>query len=113
MKQSIMARSFLVVCVFVTYASAAQSTPNSESTNAATSLSLSEVVGEVVSNNSSIKAAAAKWEAMKERVPQARAWADPRIGFDQRAARFVGVPQNSFADERLMVEQVLPVASRN
>jgi outer membrane protein TolC len=76
-------------------------------------LSLDSVISEVLSNNPSLKAADATWQAIRERIPQARAWADPRLGFDQRAARFVGVPQNSFADERLSLEQSLPVSGRN
>ena len=59
-------------------------------------LSLDAVISEVLSNNPALKAANANWEAMRERVPQARAWEDPRMEFDQRAARFVGVPVNSF-----------------
>ena len=76
-------------------------------------LSLDRVVSEVLTNNPTLKAAYASWEAMKERIPQARAWADPRIGFDQRLARFVSVPPNSFSDERLMAEQTLPISGRN
>jgi outer membrane protein TolC len=76
-------------------------------------LSLEPVIGEVLSNNPALKAANDTWEAMRERVPQARAWADPRAGFDQRIARFVGVPPNSFADEKLMAEETLPVSGRN
>ena len=75
--------------------------------------SLDEVVREVLANNPSLKAASANWEAMRERISQARAWADPRFGFDQRAARFVSVPPNSFMDEKLMVEQTLPIAGKN
>ena len=74
---------------------------------------LDDVVKEVLTNNPSLKAANENWQAMKERIPQARAWADPRAGFDQRLARFVGVPQNSFTDEKLMIEQTLPVSGRN
>jgi cobalt-zinc-cadmium efflux system outer membrane protein len=76
-------------------------------------LSLDAVVREVLTNNPSLKAATANWQAMRERIPQARAWADPRAEFDQRAARFVGVPQNAFTDQKLMVEQTLPVSGRN
>lgn len=76
-------------------------------------LSLDAVISEVLSNNPSLKAANASWEAMRQRIPQARAWTDPRMEFDQRAARFVGVPQNSFADEKLMAEQTLPVSGKN
>ena len=75
-------------------------------------LSLDDVVREVLTNNPSLKAATANWQAMRERIPQARAWADPRVGFDQRVARFVSVPRNAFSDEKLMVEQTLPVAGK-
>jgi cobalt-zinc-cadmium efflux system outer membrane protein len=76
-------------------------------------LSLDRVVSEVLSNNPALKAANANWEAARERIPQARAWADPRLGFDQRVVRFVGVPPNSFADEKLMLEQTLPLSGKN
>src|SRR5271169_1154475 len=98
-------------CLLVTLGIAGQTTDGQ--TSASASLSLADVIGEVISNNATLKAATANWEAMKERIPQARAWADPRIGFDQRAARFVGVPPNSFADEKLMAEQKLPLGGRN
>lgn len=76
-------------------------------------LSLEWIVREVLSNYPTLKASGATWEAMRERIPQERAWADPRVGFDQRIARFVGVPPNSFADEKLMGEQTLPISGRN
>jgi outer membrane protein TolC len=38
--------------------------------------SLDDIVREVLTNNPSLKAATANWLAMKERIPQARAWAD-------------------------------------
>src|SRR3569833_1977083 len=76
-------------------------------------LSLDDVVREVLTNNPSLKAATANWQAMRARIPQARAWSDPRVGFDQRVARFVSVPRNAFSDEKLMVEQTLPVAGKN
>jgi outer membrane protein TolC len=76
-------------------------------------VSLKEVVGEVLQNNPSLKAAHANWEAMKERVPQARAWEDLRGGFDTVVGRFVDVPRNSFADQRVTVEQTVPVTGKN
>ncbi|MDQ6631726.1 MAG: TolC family protein [Verrucomicrobiota bacterium] len=76
-------------------------------------LSLESVVNEVLSNNPSLKAARANWEAMKERVPQARAWDDARLGFDATAGRFVSVPQNSFSDQKVMAEQTIPVTGKN
>src|SRR2546422_8667229 len=51
-------------------------------------LSLQSVLSEVFSNNPSLKAARANWEAMRERVPQARAWEDARAGFDATLDRF-------------------------
>ncbi|HUD45463.1 MAG TPA: TolC family protein [Candidatus Baltobacteraceae bacterium] len=81
--------------------------------NTAQALSLTEVVNEALSNNPTLMAANATWEAMRERIPQARAWADPRLGFDQRVTRFVGVPPNSFDDEKLMAEETVPISGRN
>jgi outer membrane protein TolC len=76
-------------------------------------LSLDTVVLEVLSNNPSLKSARANWEAMKERVPQARAWTDPKLGFDSTVARFVDLDPNSMPDQRLMVEQTLPISGKN
>jgi cobalt-zinc-cadmium efflux system outer membrane protein len=76
-------------------------------------LSLDQVVSAVISNNPSLKAARANWEAMKERIPQARAWEDPRAGFDFKAGRFVNVQPNSFTDQSLMLEQTLPLSGKN
>lgn len=78
-----------------------------------TPVSLDSLIREALSNNPSLKAARANWEAARSRIPQARAWADPRMGYDQRLARFVGVPANSFTDEKLMAEQQLPISGRN
>lgn len=97
----------LIVFVFLTSRVYGQVSSKSES------LSLEEVVRVVLTNNPSLKAKTANWEAMRERIPQARAWTDPRVGFDQRVARFIGVPRNSFMDQKLMVEQTLPVAGKN
>src|SRR5215831_6824873 len=76
-------------------------------------LSLEQVLRDVLANNPSLKAARADWEAMKQRVPQARAWEDLRAGFDTVAGRFVSIPPNSFTDQRLTVEQRVPMAGRN
>ena len=42
-------------------------------------LSLREVIRAVAERNPSVKAAEAKWQAMKARVPQAAAWEDLRL----------------------------------
>ncbi len=76
-------------------------------------LPLDWVLSEVASNNPSLKGAGADWRAMRERVAQQRAWDDPRLGIDAKAARFVDVPANSFADQTVSLEQTIPVAGRN
>jgi outer membrane protein TolC len=76
-------------------------------------LSLELVLREVLQNNPSLKATRANWQAMKQRVPQARAWEDLRGGFDTVAGRFVDVPRNSFTDQKLMLEQTVPVTGKN
>ena len=103
-----------VVLVFFASRLCGQVMSNSNNVvSASGALSLDDVVRDVLTNNPSLKAATANWQAMKERVPQARAWADPRAEFDQRLARFVSVPPNAFSDQKLMVEQTLPVSGRN
>ncbi|MDB6122457.1 MAG: Outer rane efflux protein [Pedosphaera sp.] len=91
-----------------------QESANASVTNAPkTVLSIDQVISEVLSNNQSLKAARANWEGMKERIPQARAWEDPRVGLDATAGRFVSVPPNSFTDYRYTAEQTIPLSGRN
>jgi cobalt-zinc-cadmium efflux system outer membrane protein len=71
------------------------------------------VVNTALQDNPTVKAARAKWEMMKARVPQAIAWEDLRVGVDSVAGRFVSVPANAFMDQTVMVEQELPVSGKN
>jgi len=41
------------------------------------------------------------------------AWEDLRGGFDTVAVRFVDIPPNSFTDQKLMLEQTVPVTGKN
>jgi outer membrane protein TolC len=101
-------------CAALTAARLFGETPSSSTSSRDTNaLSLGSVISEVLSNNPSLKAAHANWEAMLERVPQARAWEDPRFEFDANAARFVSVPQNAFTDQKAMLEQPLPLSGKN
>ena len=72
-----------------------------------------ELISVVLRGNQTLKAAAAKWEIMKARVPQARAWEDLRAAVDWRAERSVNVPPNSFMDQTAMLEQEVPVSGKN
>jgi len=76
-------------------------------------LTVREVLRAVLLENQTLKAVLAKWEVMKARVPQARAWEDLRAGVDWRAERSVNVPPNSFMDETAMLEQEVPVSGKN
>src|SRR5215813_13666144 len=72
-----------------------------------------DVISTVLRANPTLKAARAKWEAMKERVPQARAWEDLRAGGDFRVERSVDIPPNSFMDQTAMLEQEVPISGKN
>ena len=72
---------------------------------------IDDVLNAVRANNSALKAAAANWEAMKQRIPQARAWEDPRVGVDVERSgttRF-----DTFTDNEWMVMQEIPVTGKN
>ena len=72
-----------------------------------------EVIRAMLQENQTLKAARAKWDMMKARVPQARAWDDLRAGVDWRAERSVNVPPNSFMDQTAMLEQEIPISGKN
>ena len=72
-----------------------------------------ELISIVLRDNPALKAARAKWEAMKARVPQAKAWEDLRAGADFRVERSVNIPPNSFMDQTTMLEQEVPVTGKN
>ena len=77
----------------------------------AETLALREVEQSAVVNNATLKSAAAKWEAMKQRVPQARAWDDPMAGVDferSGTTRFA-----RYSDAEWMVSQALPLSGKN
>lgn len=66
---------------------------------------------EALAANPKLKAAAAKWAAMKERVPQAKAWEDPMVGVDferMGTTRF-----DTYSGAEWMIAQKLPLAGKN
>jgi outer membrane protein TolC len=76
-------------------------------------ISLRDVTTVALANNPAIQQALRKWNAAKERVKQATAWDDLRVGGNSRAARFVDVAPNAFTDQTLSVEQVIPITGKN
>lgn len=78
---------------------------------AAETLTERDVISAVLSNNPSMKAARARWESMKERVPQARAWDDPMAGVDVErtgTTRF-----DRYTDTEWMLSQRIPLSGQN
>jgi cobalt-zinc-cadmium efflux system outer membrane protein len=70
-----------------------------------------EIVQTILRENRSIKAARAKWEAMRQRIPQERAWEDAMVGVDLErmgTRRF-----DDFADAEYMIAQVIPISGKN
>lgn len=76
-------------------------------------LTVEQVIRAVLANNPGLKAAAERWNALRERLPQATAWDDLKIGAEQRLARYVDVPPNAFTDQRITAEQVIPISGKN
>ena len=76
-------------------------------------LALDTVTQAVLAHNPSIQEARAKWEAARQRVPQAAAWDDLKVSASTRLGRFVDVATNSFTDQMLSVEQMIPLSGKN
>ncbi|PYK46242.1 MAG: hypothetical protein DME46_02235 [Verrucomicrobia bacterium] len=81
--------------------------------NAPARVSLSEVTRTVLDRNPAIQQALRKWAAAKERVTQQAAWDDLKVSGNSRAARFVDVAPNSFTDQIVSVEQIIPITGKN
>ena len=76
-------------------------------------ISLGEVTSIVLANNPAIQQALRRWSAAKARVTQEAAWDDLKVGGSSRAARFIDIAPNSFTDQILSVEQVIPLTGKN
>ena len=103
----------LSLCTFSLFIAAHAESPKKSDDSAPGTLSLGAVTESVLANNPSIKEARAKWEATKQRVPQARAWDDLKVSGSSRLGRFVDVARNSFMDQTLSVEQMIPISGKN
>jgi outer membrane protein TolC len=101
------------LCSFSILLTARAEPPKKSGDSSPPALSLGGVTDSVLANNPSIKEARAKWEAMKQRVPQAAAWDDLKISASTRLGRFVDVATNSFTDQMLSVEQMIPLSGKN
>jgi outer membrane protein, heavy metal efflux system len=80
---------------------------------ASQTLSLSQVIAVILKYNPMIQSARAKWIATKERIPQAGAWDDLKVGTNIVFGRFVSVPANAFTDQLVSIEQMIPLSGKN
>jgi len=76
-------------------------------------LTLDHVIAEALARNPMIQSTRVKWQAAKERVPQAAAWEDLKIGSNVVLGRFVSVPANAFTDQMASIEQMIPLSGKN
>jgi outer membrane protein, heavy metal efflux system len=67
-------------------------------------LDLGALTAEVLAVNPALTAARARWEAMKQRLPQARAWADLQAGMDA---------ENGADNTEWMLMQAIPLSGKN
>ena len=74
-------------------------------------LGVEEVVSRALAANPMLKASAAKWAAMKERVPQAKAWENPMVGVDFE--RMGTTRLGTYSDAEWMASQSLPITGKN
>jgi outer membrane protein, heavy metal efflux system len=101
----------LLICTFGGTIMAQESMSHTGQTKG--QLALNDAVAAALENNPSIKTARAKWESARQRIPQAAAWEDPKLSFNSLVSRFVAVSPNSFSDQMLTVEQMIPLSGKN
>ena len=85
--------------------------PLSHAFAASETLSKDEVLRTALWENQSLKAARARWEMMKQRVPQARAWDDLMAGVELQ--RMGTLNPAKVSDVEWMVSQTIPISGKN
>jgi cobalt-zinc-cadmium efflux system outer membrane protein len=108
-----LSKLFFYSLLLTTSAAAGDSPEAASRSSPSNTFTVDQVVQAMLDNNPRLKAAAEKWHALRERIPQANAWDDLKLGAEQRLARFVDVPPNAFTDERITAEQVIPISGKN
>lgn len=85
--------------------------PLAQPLRAAEPLSREALLQMALRENPSLKAARARWEMMKQRAPQARAWEDLMVGVDVQ--RVETLRPDKASDLEWMVSQVIPISGKN
>ena len=78
------------------------------------SLNLNEFIAEARNNNPEILAARKRWEAAKARVPQAKAWEDPKVGISlEKIPKGTLKLDRTMAEDRMLsVSQAFPLSGK-
>jgi outer membrane protein, heavy metal efflux system len=105
--------TFLVISIMLRQTPGGESSKPADPFKGSKTLSLSQVIAVVLEHNPMIRSARAKWIAAKERIPQAGAWDDLKVGTNIVFGRFVSVPANAFTDQMVSVEQMIPLSGKN
>jgi outer membrane protein TolC len=74
-------------------------------------LSEREIISIALRENPRLQAARARWEMMKERIPQVKAWDDPMIGVD--VERHGTTRFDTYTDNEWMASQAVPLSGKN
>jgi outer membrane protein, heavy metal efflux system len=105
--------TLLMISTMLRQTSGGGSSEPGDSSKGSKALSLSQVIAVVLERNPLIQAARAKWIAAKERIPQAGAWDDLKVGTNVVFGRFVSIPANAFTDQMVSIEQMIPLSGKN
>jgi outer membrane protein, heavy metal efflux system len=103
----------LVLSTIVGHTSGRESPKPTDPLGGSKTLSLNQVIAVVLERNPMIQSARANWMAATERIPQAAAWEDLKVGTNIVLGRFVSVPANAFTDQMVSIEQMIPLSGKN
>ena len=102
-----MKRNFHLVLLFFVFRARAQDPPPA----AHEQPGIDCVIEQVLANNPSLRSARANWRALKQRIPQARAWEDARVGVD--VERMNRRNPYDYSDSEWMISQEFPLTGKN
>jgi len=103
----------LVISTMLGQTSGGESRKPTDPLGGSKTLSLSQIIAVVLEHNPMIQSARAKWIAARERIAQAGAWEDLKVGTNIVLGRFVSVPANAFTDQTVSIEQMIPLSGKN
>jgi outer membrane protein, heavy metal efflux system len=104
-------KNLLILTVLACVQSAAIAEKSNTEAGAGKDTTLSDTLATVMQNNPTLKAARSKWEMMKQRIPQVRAWDDLMVGWDVQ--RMGTTRFDKYTDNEWMALQSIPISGKN